>query len=745
MINTDIYGSPEQWEDAYYIQSVIDDTNKRVYFDSGYTRAYLRLGVSAGALSYDTPLDKSLAFCGMSAHLPLSNLHEVVYDTDHFAYGRSIERPVTNWCFAERISNADYIVDMYNRFVHNNDYKYAYWSNGVDDPTNANYNAEPYALVNPKNQVIMIGVIAYDSTFTNHVSCSLADYIDNYTVTYPNISSVYGSLYIGRTNRSTNAGQGDPNTWYATPTIIILDKNNFGDNTEYDYPYNIFFRQAYNKLPIMIADERVYVYDGITLSADADCYVFGDKDLIKLHKVDSSKYIPYIEYSSDFKELALRATAAYGLYFTDNVTTATTGGYTDTDMYLGIINQANGSITEGDYTRGYDNINNPSYNWSDMQQSGYDPAKSVDTTVYTNNTNFGSQQPPTAFTKSWVITENQVKQLAGELWQATLDTQPDQSIIEHNYEVFLTNNPIDCIVSLIKYPVDVIPSIGVPDNIHLGTYETAISANPLAYQTVAYGFVFDTSNYNSLYPVNGGDFRDYEPYTTVTLTVPFCGSVDIPCSYLYQYDDLTVSLIIDYITGACTAVIMCNGIAIKSVSGTCGQQLPLSGIQSATLDAQIQNIAQRDNQRLNTLGLSMTAGAIAIGTAIFTGGATALLAAVTGATVGIATAAANAQQAGEQIDYELSHMQTPIKSVSSASPAIAQSMDLRCKLCISRPVMGNYNAEVYADTVGFACLINTTVRQLHGLTVGNIDLDGVAATATEKDYIKQAFATGVYL
>ena len=66
-------------------------------------------------------------------------------------------------------------------------------------------------------------------------------------------------------------------------------------------------------------------------------------------------------------------------------------------------------------------------------------------------------------------------------------------------------------------------------------------------------------------------------------------------------------------------------------------------------------------------------------------------------------------------------------------------------MLIKRPVIGEYDNKVYANTIGHACLINTTVGKISGFTVGDINLDNIDRTAEEKALIKNAFATGVYL
>ena len=749
-INTNIYGIEEIWRNALYSPNV-ENKNKKAGFsyvndsEQNVVGSYLRVGVWGNHLSFNTPIDKSLCFCGMDENAPLSSFYGITKKDGVYNYDNEkiIKRAVTNWCIAERISNAgavDGLQEMFCKFVYNIDTKYMYWLNGNNFRANPNYNQEPYVKVVPKNQVLLIYVDAYNATFTNKITATLNEYITNYSTNYPKIVSVWARPYFGETNRSINAGHGNPNTWYSTPFIMILDKNNFNtENTEYDYCYSLFQTYGYNFFPILISDKRVSVYDGISLDSGEIGFTFGEKVQLYVH---NNAYIPYINYSNDFKEKVLRATAYYGLFFTDRETVALNGTYTDNNMYFGVIDE-NG-ITHGDYTRGNLNATNPAYNYNDMQDSGYDYQKATDNTIYDNTTQFYLQLPSNAFTKSWVLTATDVSQLATELYTAVSQKDPEESVEEFNNRYFLCNNPLDCIVSLQKFPIQNILNIGLQQKIKLGAYETNVYANPLITQTYNYTFVFNTSNQNSVYPVNGQNFLDYEPYTKAELTVPFCGTVEIPLTYIYDYDDLTVNLIIDFISGACTAIITAHGIAIDSISGKCAIDLPVSGIQKATLENQMHNVAMAEKSQQTSLGMGLIGGAVAIGLGIATGN---LIPAVGGATA-IIGSFANAAKQGEQINYDLKHMEVPLKQISGASPAISQSMDMRAKLRITRPkIVKEYDSEVYAKTVGFACLNEGKVSDFSGLTIGIINFEdsGIEATNEEKEMIKNYFMNGVIL
>ena len=195
------------------------------------------------------------------------------------------------------------------------------------------------------------------------------------------------------------------------------------------------------------------------------------------------------------------------------------------------------------------------------------------------------------------------------------------------------------------------------------------------------------------------------------------------------------------ITGACTAFVICNDDVIETTSGNCAIDLPLSGLQSATLDSQYNTLKRQYTSNGITTGIGIIGGAVAISVGIATGGVAAAIAGGLAMTGSILKGVENEKS----IDYEMSHIQAPFKIISTASGNISQAYDMRCKMLIKRPVIGEYDNKIYADTIGHACLKNTTVGKISGFTVGDINLDNIDRTAEEKALIKNAFVTGVYL
>jgi hypothetical protein len=340
-----------------------------------------------------------------------------------------------------------------------------------------------------------------------------------------------------------------------------------------------------------------------------------------------------------------------------------------------------------------------------------------------------------------VLNDTQLATLAAELYTIMSDVPTDEPIEKYNTTVFLTQNPIDCIISLKRFPVPV-PHFSSTTPLKIGSKSTNISAYTLNRSCGVYYFDFKNSDGTGLYPTFGKSFLDYEPYTKININVPFCGTFDVPCNYFHNYGGVTVALIIDFITGAATALLLVKGDVVDSLTGSAAIDIPISGIQSATIDSQIYNASLSKQKQDSNYTLSMLGGAAAITLGVATGGTAAII----GGAAALASSAINKDINDKSLNYELTHMQAPVKQVSSASSPIAQFCDTRCKMIISRPEYANdYNAEVYANTIGFACLLNGKVRDFTGFTIGDINLDNIDRTATEKEMIKNAFTSGVYL
>lgn len=742
-VNTNVYGTAEQWIDSSF-NRYITNKNKVAYFAANQSR--LENGVTENKLSYDTPIDKSLSYCGLGSESALSHIGYIYKSGNEYTLQEWQDNAVTNFAFFQQNSTE---INMsptpnYCKFDDNEIYKYLGWQ-FTQSTYNRNKYLQPYTLINPHNLVLCIYVRATNNTMTDYKEVDLSSYMSTYKTTHPRIICAYVTAFFNNQSWTeanpyrTVSGDTETSLNVNLRTLSYGRLDNYvceGKNFDiYSYFLNdcTIFGSSSRAEVLIYDDKMLFVMATENCKSHVHTYLTGgDQDYINV----------YIEYFDGVEDEILKTVACFGLYFTPSANVATSGKLTNNDMYIGLLGED--GVGHGEYLRGVDTANAPQNTYSDMSQSGYD-YKEVDKTKYKNDTEFYDSALANGFTRFWVLNSSDVSNLLSELYNIMGEVDPDEPIEKYSQQVFLTNNPIDCVVSLKKFPLQNIPSIVGPAYIQLGSKTTSILASPLAKSCGVYYFTFSSASDTGLYPHYNKSFLDYEPYTTVKITIPFCGTVQIPTTYLYDYGGVTVALVIDFISGACTGYVMARGITIDSVSGNCAISLPLSGIQSATLDSQIHSVAMAREKQQTTLGTGLIAGAVAIGVGIATGG----VATAIGGAAAVIGSFMHAQDTGQQINYELSHMQTPLKQVAAASGQIAHTYDMRCKMLISRPKIqsgfGAEQQEEYANTIGYACLISSKVKNLHGFTVGTIDLDGVNCTAAEKEMIKNAFARGVYL
>lgn len=729
-VNTNIYGLPEQWTNAFFQQAQITTKNKLASFGTGAKT--LSEGVTAGKLSYDSPIDKSLSYCGLGTESAMSHVVYCGLHDNAFQPYDSTDREVTNFAFFEKQTTTQYTQEYYPDLSQLNNFA---WTTNINSERNATPDFIPYTVINPHNILLYVSLFvssgdgAYQETSLNY-------FRNNYQQHgWDRISHVKLSPYFGNNADgaawSGSAGYSPLPQGYGVHMgildeyVINVKNKRFYMYENPDFTWVPFGFVGANNIGSYTNENLVYM-----------CYI---PESAKSHiKYDNVHREFYIEYYDDMVEDILKTVACFGLYFC--TTTADLGNLTNEYTYIGLID-ADG-VGRGRYLQGAETVNAPQAqaDYTDMHNTGYTP--SADETKYRNDTQFYAGYGTSSFTKFYALTEAQVNTLSQELYRIANDVPTGTSITEYNMKVFLTNNPIDCVISLKKFPIVNIPLATSDATIYLGSKATSITGKILATPTWVYYFNFRNSANTSCRPVFGDNFLDYEPYTKCKIVIPFCGTVDVPVSYIYQYDDLQIALVMDFITGACTAYILVHGITIDSITGSCAIDLPVSGIQSATLDSQIHSVANAREKQQTALNTGLIAGAVSIGVGLATGS----LPIAIGGGAAIIGSFMHATDTGKQINYELSHMDTPVKQVSAASGQIAHTYDMRCKMIITRPeISPEYSAEEYASTIGFACLENGRVQDFQGFTVANIDLNNIEATAYEKQMITNAFAQGVYL
>ena len=454
------------------------------------------------------------------------------------------------------------------------------------------------------------------------------------------------------------------------------------------------------------------------------------------------------------REYLITQCAYLGGYFTDNYATAASGALNDVDMYLGII-ESDG-MTAGRYQRGTGieppEIDDP---WSDIDF--VPPEPDPDPNEYDdNNTILNNVAIIPKFTTRYILTTSEISH-AHTFLMSEISSNVDSDF--WSSQTLYVNNPIDVVQSVILFPFNI------------ANYQT----DEPSYKDLAFGQLIDdgysvqlnreqycvinlgSCTYFPKFGNNERDFRNYPPYSSATLYIPYCGSVEIDPN-LYMNHTISVKMIVDMATGSCLALIYRDSMVVDSISGTIGITFPITGIQSQTLAAAERQAEQqlktaRVNGAFNVANaVTGVSGGAASGAAagLMTGG---LAGAIAGGIIGGASKAVSGAQTIyndvqniKNAQYNLEHVQVPYKTIGTATASTSWANERKCRLIIRRPLMMNYDAATYGHTVGYACLQTATVGEFSGFTVfQTVNLDGISATEQEKTELFNILQGGVYL
>ena len=520
------------------------------------------------------------------------------------------------------------------------------------------------------------------------------------------------------------------------------------NDTDIRYNYLSNYGQFYG------ADKAELHYSG----TDASGLIYGTIDLTNAENI----------------EYIMQGAAAYGLFFCQAIgtlgipgrDTGDTERWLDPDMYCGVIRED--GYTYGEYTRGTNNSTNSVYSWKKSSESTYDPGTPpTPENRYSLNTRFASVGKIDTMTKRYVLNAAGVNAMIVDMFGIMDDLSVQSTdwseLINKSIDSFLVQNPIDCIVSLKKYPVKNIPNNGTFTNIYYGRY-TKGSVAGYGCEADIYTYAFKPTFIAARF---GNSFLDYEPYTSAQIYIPYCGAVSLAmCDIINK--TLTTVLCVDYHTGQCTGFILSDGLVIETVQGSIAVDVPVTGIQSATIESQLMQAANASRSvRINqAFGAIESVGMIGAGAV-----AGASQAGVSGAAIGGALAfansakkAANLHMQKVQADYDLTHQPAPQHIIGASSSACGWIIDSNtARLILYYPTGGviddanppNFIESKLAEfgsIYGYATLESGTISSYTGLiTATQMKLDiiatpnGIPATDPEIDMIRAALSEGIII
>lgn len=227
------------------------------------------------------------------------------------------------------------------------------------------------------------------------------------------------------------------------------------------------------------------------------------------------------------------------------------------------------------------------------------------------------------------------------------------------------------------------------------------------------------------------DFRDYAPYTRVSIYLPYCGWCDLPSHVVGR--SVSVKYFTDIIAATCKAVVFCNNNIIAEAAGVIGLDIPFV---ADNVGAKMQAVTAGMIAALGG-GIQLGAG---IGTMVSTKSGNGAKAALSGASQYLS--------GYSQMAMAFNENTTEISGKNGDGCCLAGATNIIIK--IVRPKRGSYADAPYTPTgyghnIGFVSQKQVKVSSVSGLLIAdNVDTSGISgATEAERAEIKRVLETGL--
>lgn len=527
---------------------------------------------------------------------------------------------------------------------------------------------------------------------------TLDTYLKNYTTTYPYIIRIYckpaygdsatRELYTGNSTTTFGSYIGANVSYKNTEYTPVIGGYSgcfpvFGCfSVEYESPLNF---------SCAISDDFTTMFYGN----------YSDATWLDFYGIRR----PYMRYFDGFKDFCIKAACGYGLPVCTTTAAAQTGTIDSEDTYIAKIE--NGNVTQT-ITHGKANLDLDQIDWENgdaWDKGGFDPTREPDPNSYTDKIDLAKPSLSTVgvFNRSFAMTAGGIYQLSDFLWNG------DETIFNQIIEglKLLGDNPLNAIIDLRLYPFNV-TRLGSGDSksIVIGRTDTGVQGIELSNSV---NCVLDMGSCSFYRTFN--NFLDYEPFTTASLYIPYCGIVSIPTAEFVD-KNISVKLIVDITTGSCTAVIFVDNIPYLYKNGAIGIDVSMSGTDSAAYSSKILN--------------GIVSGSVNTAMGVATGN----VGQAAGGAMGL-------------VNTGLSLNNSSVHTTGSSSPACGFWQPQNCYFIIRRPIVNM--PENYGHTVGYACNYQAKIADCKGYTqTYNVDVSTINAPEEEKNEIARILNTGFF-
>jgi len=341
-----------------------------------------------------------------------------------------------------------------------------------------------------------------------------------------------------------------------------------------------------------------------------------------------------------------------------------------------------------------------------------DTDKISDSDKYTDNTtntdrdttnvtpNYNQYSPVTTLTKTYQMTDSQLRQLGNRLWNETMFDDWN----------LLNESPMDNIVSCLSMPISMsgTDETIVIGNINMQTQGTKIT-NPVYRNTFTLPSISIPRRYYN--------WLDYDE-TTISLHLPYIGFKTLDTRQ-FMGNPIKVDYVFDCITGMCEALVFFQDSETKSwimahrFGGIAGIQIPLN--------------SRNNSDWMSAIGSNLLGSVAGIGVGLATGGA------------GLALGGMSAISSLGKSTTE----KRTTDSIGSPSPMCSSAIDNSIYLIIERPKVKI--PKNYAHNVGWNCQYNSMVSDVVGYAqMSNFDLSGIPCLEEERKLIDSILKSGFY-
>ncbi len=569
-----------------------------------------------------------------------------------------------------------------------------------------------------------------DFNYTHHINLIMVSYLKNFrqesdgyhydSSAFTTLDDFYKNLNDG-TNKIfqyyllTYSGISNNNRQYSASNMMYtLDDD--------EYPIgnrNVWGYKTFTYLPKVVNCQGAGAKGlGFTYSTENKTFTFccnGNPDYWKKEEVfdKSGNKLTFLLFDGD-KDYILTQACFSGLYFTGDQTTAQSAtlgkDMTDEKVYTPII--TDGIIT-GEYVTGSKGAEQPSADWTDdiREKTGFTGVENIDPTKYTDLIKLNTPKLKTAgaFNTFYAMNENQLKSLANNLW--TADDTKFEEILQGLK--LMGENPMNAIISLNLFPFSIPPlaETAIDEEIKIG--RVLMGCNGTKVKNIDSIIDLGSIKLRNYFD----NFLNYEPYSTAFLYIPYCNTIQISLNDFIG-KTISIKLIVDYMTGACTAVVFADGIPIVYKNGVIAQSISITGTDSATTASNVINSTL--NQITNFS--SFTAGALS------------------GNVAGVVSSGANIL--GKTLDY--SAERTIYQSQGASSSGIESYLPQKPYFVINLP---KYNIDSsFGQYHGFKTDFYSFINDLTGyIETDTPILSNILCTDDEKTEIQNLLMTGVYV